>query len=72
MQSRRASLTEAIANVTIGYIIAVLAAHTVLPWFGMVASVSDSAQIAAVFTAISLVRSYVVRRAFNWMTARVA
>lgn len=65
MQSRRDSAIEAIANVVVGYGVAVASNVLVLPIFGYHATIADSAAIGAVFTVISLVRSYVLRRAFN-------
>lgn len=64
-QSRALSLVEAIANVFVGFLVSVLANIIVLPLFGYPVSVGHSFGIAVVFTAISLVRSYVLRRAFN-------
>jgi hypothetical protein len=67
MQSRRGSLTEAAANTAIGYLVAVAANVAVLPLFGLRPSVSQSFGIGLVFTAISLVRGYMLRRLFNRM-----
>lgn len=58
------SFVEASVNVLIGYLISVLANWLVLPAFGYLVSVSDSFLIGAVFTVISLIRSYVIRRLF--------
>jgi len=65
MQSRRMSAIEAVANVAIGYLVAVAANAMVLPVFGMHPSAFDSFAIGALFTAISLARSYALRRLFN-------
>lgn len=65
MQSKRGSLTEAIANTVIGYLVAVVANVAVLPMFGLRPSVSQSFGIGLVFTVISLARSYALRRLFN-------
>lgn len=67
MQSRRMSLAESVANVVVGYGLAVGVQHAVFPWFGLSVSVSDSLVIGAVFTVVSIARSYVLRRAFNVM-----
>lgn len=63
-QSRLMSLVESSVNVLIGYLVSVLANWFVLPAFGYPVSVSDSFLIGAVFTVISLVRSYTIRRLF--------
>jgi len=65
MQTKTQSLIESIANVVIGYGVAVLSQIIVFPIVGVEASVSQNLTIGLYFTAISLVRSYVVRRAFN-------
>ncbi len=64
-QSRRMSLVEAVANVALGYGVAVLAQIAVFPLFGLHPSISDNLAIGAVFTVVSLLRSYAVRRMFN-------
>lgn len=65
MQSRRASAIEAATNVAIGYGVAVLAQLAVFPMFGLHPSFGDNLAIGAVFTVVSLLRNYVVRRLFN-------
>ena len=64
-QSRKMSGVESLANVAIGYGVATAANIIVLPWFGFNVSLKDGAIIGVVFTAISIVRSYVLRRAFE-------
>lgn len=64
-QSRRLSAVEAVANVAIGYGAALCAQIVVFPLFGMTVSLGDNLAIGAIFTAVSLVRSYAVRRLFN-------
>lgn len=63
-QSRRGSLIEATTNILVGYSVSVLANYLILPVFGYRVSMGDSAAIGALFTIISLVRSYVLRRVF--------
>lgn len=65
MQSKRGSLTEAIANTVIGYLVAVAAQAVILPAFGIAVSAQQHLGIAACFTVVSLARSYVLRRFFN-------
>ena len=64
-QSRRMSVIEAIANVAVGYGLAVLTQILVFPMFGLRAPLADNLALGAVFTAISLARSYVLRRLFE-------
>jgi len=65
MQSRRMSAVEAIANVLVGYGVAVLAQLAIFPLFGIAVSIGDNLAIGAAFTVVSLARSYAVRRLFN-------
>ena len=65
MQSRLMSAVEAGTNVLIGYLVSVAANIIVLPMFGYNVTIFDSFAIGLAFTAISLVRSYVLRRVFN-------
>jgi hypothetical protein len=68
-QSRRMSLFEAVTNVTVGYVLAVATQVVVFPWFGLHASLGDNLGIGAVFTSISLIRSYALRRLFEFIAA---
>ncbi len=65
MQSRWMSLVEAVTNLAVGYGLAVLTQIIVFPLFGLHASLSENLLIGGLFTAISLARSYVLRRVFN-------
>lgn len=65
MQSRLQSLIEAWINVAIGFSINLVANLVVLPLFGYQVTVGDAFGIGLVFTAISIVRSYLIRRMFN-------
>ena len=64
-QSRTLSAVESVANVAIGYGVAVASQIIILPMFGVHLPLADNLAIGAWFTAISLVRSYAVRRLFN-------
>ena len=68
-QSRRMSLVESVANVAIGYGIALLTQLAVFPAFGCV-SLAQNAAIGAIFTVVSIVRSYCLRRVFERMRVR--
>ena len=65
-QSRRASLAEAILNILIGFWISVLANRWLLPLWGYQVSMSQAIEIGLLFTWISLIRSYLLRRLFNF------
>ena len=70
-QSRTASFIESLANVAIGYSVALGTQLTVFPLFGLAVDLDQNLAIGAIFTAVSIVRSYCVRRAFNWWHGRV-
>ena len=59
------SLIEAIASVGVGYGLAVLTQIVVFPLFGMAVRVSDNLALGGIFTAVSIVRSYILRRIFE-------
>ena len=67
MQSRRMSALEAFCNVLIGYLVSVIANIIILPLFGYNVTIGDSFAIGFAFTVVSLVRSYALRRMFNWV-----
>ena len=65
MQSKRMSLIESIANVVIGYLVALGAQLIVFPVLGIPVSFQENILLGLIFTFVSLVRSYCVRRVFN-------
>lgn len=65
MQTKTQSMLEACANVLIGYSVALLSQLLIFPMFGIHVPLSSNLAIGAWFTAISLIRSYVLRRWFN-------
>lgn len=65
MQSKKDSLIESLTSTTIGIIIGIVLNVTILPIFGYPVSLSDSLWISVIFTAVSVIRSYAVRRIFN-------
>lgn len=69
-QTRLGSMVEAIANVAVGYGIAVTTQAVVFPWFGLHASASQHLTIGLIFTVVSLARSYCLRRLFNYVYLR--
>lgn len=64
-QTRLASAAEAAANTAIGFVISWAATLIILPLFGLHPSAADGFGITVAFTALSLVRGYVLRRLFN-------
>jgi len=59
------SLGEVCIGTAIGFVIAYLANAVVMPLFGHHVTAVENLGITVIFTAISLVRGYLVRRAFE-------
>jgi len=64
-QTKTGSLVEALANIAVGFSINWCANMAILPLFGFHVTGGQAFGIGLIFTAISLVRSYVLRRWFN-------
>jgi hypothetical protein len=64
-QTKKQSLTEALINVVIGYGISLLSLSIILPLMDIESSPGKNVQITLYFTAISILRSYTLRRYFN-------
>ena len=69
-QSRLMSLLESIANVLVGYGVAVATQMVVLPLFGLAVTVTENLLIGLIFTVVSIVRSYALRRGFEALRVR--
>jgi len=65
MQSKKFSLIESISNVVIGYLVALLSQIIIFPFFDIHVSLEKNIYIGLWFTAISIMRSYTLRRVFN-------
>ena len=63
------SFAEAAANVVVGYLLAIATQFAVFPWFGLTVSVTDNLLISGIFTAVSIGRSYMLRRLFEVIRA---
>jgi len=69
-QSRRMSLAESLTNVAVGYGIAVATQIAVFPLFGLEVRLSDNLAMGAIFTGVSILRSYSLRRLFEAIRVR--
>jgi len=64
------SLAEAVANVLVGYGVAVVAQILVFPVFGLQTTLVQNLKMGLVFSGISLARSFVLRRIFEAVRVR--
>ncbi|MGV8988135.1 MAG: DUF7220 family protein [Cypionkella sp.] len=69
-QSRRMSLLESIANVMVGYGVAVATQLLIFPAFGLHVTMAQNLKIGAAFTVISICRSFALRRLFEGIRVR--
>lgn len=69
-QSRLGSVLEALANVAIGYGVALASQLVILPMYGVRLDLWANVEIGLWFTLVSICRSYVLRRCFNRRDAR--
>lgn len=68
-QTRAQSFIEAIANIVVGCVVNFIATIYLFPAFGWEISVAQNVQLTICFTIISLIRSYLLRRFYNWKHA---
>jgi hypothetical protein len=65
-QTKLGSVLESVANITVGFWINFAANIVILPMFGFQSlTLKNNFIIGVIYTGISLVRSYVLRRFFN-------
>lgn len=64
-QSRLMSLVESIANVIVGYGIAVITQILIFPMFGLHTTLGQNLRLGLVFTGVSIARSFALRRLFE-------
>lgn len=66
MQTRLESALESAFNIGSGFLISWIVTIYFLPWwFGIEVRAHEAAEVTCVYTAISVLRSYAWRRAFN-------
>ena len=66
-QTKKWSMIETVFGVVIGFIIALLTQLIVFPLFNITTSFNENFIIAGIFTIVSIVRGYFIRRLFNWL-----
>jgi len=71
-QTKLQSLIEVCTNIFIGFWVALASQLVIFPWFGIEIPLASNLWIGAWFTAIALVRGYIIRRWFNAHIQRMA
>ncbi len=66
MQTRLQSLLEVVVSTFVAFWLSVLVGYFTYPLFGHKFSVLDNMALTSVFTVWSMIRSYWLRRFFNW------
>ncbi len=69
-QTRGQSAVETAVSTTVGLLVSIAANMLVLPIFGFHPRLDEAGLIGLVFTAVSIARSYLMRRLFNWLEVR--
>lgn len=69
-QSRLGSACESALNTASGFVVALIVWHFVAAAYAIPMPIETNLQITAIFTVVSIVRSYLWRRLFNWLGGR--
>ena len=64
-QSKKQSLTETVISTLVGLIVSLLTQIVVFPLYGMDVNLNQNIQITIIFTVVSIIRGYLIRRYFN-------
>lgn len=67
MQSRRMSLVEVAVSYVVGFTLAWLITFYILLVWGLQQNISTATWSTVIFTVVSVVRTYIIRRVFNRM-----
>lgn len=69
-QTRLMSFVESVANVIVGYGVAVVTQILIFPFFGLHTTLVQNLQMGLIFTGVSIVRSFILRRLFEAIRVR--
>jgi hypothetical protein len=67
-QTKKQSFTESVTNTAIGFIVSLASSFVLFPLVGFKTNAGINIVVTLYFTAISIIRSYVIRRYFNKKT----
>ena len=67
MQTRKGSVLEVFLNIGSGFIVAMITWQLIAaPLFGYTVTLYDNFWLTSIFTVVSVIRSYIWRRVFNY------
>jgi len=69
MQTKKQSFIEAVSNVFIGMMVSLIVQIVVYPLLNIEVKFIQNIYLTLIFTAVSIARSYLVRRFFNRKTS---
>lgn len=69
-QTRRQSAVESVTNLVVGYTINMGANFVIFPIMGWPLSLGQNMTIGVFYAVVSILRSYGLRRFYNWRDAR--
>ncbi|WP_324171969.1 DUF7220 family protein [Sulfurimonas sp.] len=67
MQNKRMSLIETVAGTAVGFLISLVLVNIVLPLYDFDVKLGQSVAITFIFTVVSMIRGYGIRRFFNYI-----
>ena len=65
MQTKKQSLLESLTNTFLGFGVSYIALLLINALYGLELTLIDSFEIVLIFTIVSIIRNYVIRRFFN-------
>ncbi len=70
-QPRTMSLVESVTNVVVGYGVAVVTQILIFPIFGLHTTLAQNMKMGAIFSFVSIARSFALRRLFEAIRMRM-
>ena len=70
MQSKKNSILEVFLSTAIGFIVSLILTQYVLPLYNFNVTYTQNIQITIIYTVVSILRGYFVRRLFNHIYIR--
>lgn len=71
MQSKKSCLCEATISAIAGYCIVFGVQLYIFPFFGVIVSVTQNFTLSFIFTALAILKNYIIRRVFNKKTYKM-